>query len=221
MRAPVASPPFGPRNTTRRLFFAYRLLNRMTGRWLAPEPRHSARGRLLVRLALPRTTRCPSRLAMSVSRIAPPRVLSRARIPNRSWCVSRATSAHRLCRYPRRFRRGQEGRACLDGPNPKIRRDAMGSAPFPPLPTVIRRQAAIPRFDRNRRGAVLPAGAERTNLGVRTGAQARRRAPREPAAASPDAKRCPDTSHNPRCQRTSARAQKSPGGCRTDQSFSG
>ena len=173
MRAPVASPPFGPRNTTRRLFFAYRLLNRITGRWLAPEPRHSARGHSLVRLALPHTTRCPSRLAMSVSRIAPPRVLSRARIPSRSWCVSRATSAHRLCRYPRRFQRGQEGRACLDGPNPKIRRDAMGSAPFPPLPTVIRRQAGIPLFGRSRRGAVLPAGAERTNLGVRTGAQAR------------------------------------------------
>lgn len=91
MRAPVASPPFGPRNTTRRLFFTYRLLNRITGRWLWPEPRYSARGRLLVRLALPRTTRCPSRLAMSVSRIAPPRVLLRARIPGRlkpNQCVN-------------------------------------------------------------------------------------------------------------------------------------
>ena len=160
----------------------------MTGRWLAPEPRHSARGRLLVRLALPRTARCPSRLAMSVSRIAPPRVLSRARIPNRSWCVSRATSAHRLCRYPRRFRRRQEGRACLDGPNPKIRRDAMGSAPFPPLPTVIRRQAAIPRFDRNRRGLCFrpkpknESGCPDRRAGARRG---KLRPPRPTRSAAP------------------------------------
>jgi len=111
---------------------------------LPPEPRQSARGRSLVRLALPRTTRCPSRLAMSVSRIAPPRVLSRAGIPNRSWCVSPILPRIACAAIPAAFQREQEGRTCLDGPNPKVRRDAMGSAPFPPLPTVIRRQAAIP-----------------------------------------------------------------------------
>lgn len=176
---------------------------------LPPEPRHSARGRSPARLALPRTTRCPSRLAMSVSRIAPPRVLSRARIPGRpkpNQCVSPILPRIACAAIPAAFQRGQEGRACLDGPNPKVRRDAMGSAPFPPLPTVIRRQAAIPA-GRSRRGLSVRS---KPNGRISMSGQARRRAPREPAAASPDAKRCPDTSHNPRCQRTSVRATKKP-----------
>ena len=41
----------------------------------------------------------------------------------------------------------------------------MGSAPFPPLPTVIRRQAAIPLRPKPKR-VVLPAETERTNLGL-------------------------------------------------------
>lgn len=139
---------------------------------LPPEPPHSARGRSLVRLALPRTTRCPSRLAMSVSRIAPPRVLSRARIPNRSWCVSSILPRIACTAIPAAFQRGREGRACLDGPNPKVRRDAMGSAPFPPLPAVIRRQAAIPLRPKPK-GVVRSAEAEWTNQCVRTGAQER------------------------------------------------
>ena len=98
---------------------------------LPPEPRHSARGRSLVRLALPRTARCPSRLAMSVSRIAPPRVLSRARIPNRSWCVSRATSAHRFCRYPRRFPARTRGPGLPGRTEPESPARRHGERPFP------------------------------------------------------------------------------------------
>ena len=56
----------------------------------SPEPRHSAHGRSLVRLALPCATRCPSRLTMWVSRIAPPRVLSRACIPDRAEAATSA-----------------------------------------------------------------------------------------------------------------------------------
>lgn len=50
----------------------------------SPEPRNSAHAHSLVRLVLPCTTRCPSRLTMSVPRSAPPRVLSRACIPGRA-----------------------------------------------------------------------------------------------------------------------------------------
>ena len=142
---------------------------------MPPEPRHPARGRSLVRLALPRTARCPSRLAMLVSRIAPPRVPSRARIPGRlkpNQCVNPLLPRIACAAIPAAFQRGREGRACLDGPNPKVRRDAMGNVPFPPLPAVIRRQAATPLRPKPKRG-VLPAEAERTNQGVQTSAQAR------------------------------------------------
>lgn len=186
----------------------------------SPEPRHSARGRLLVRLALPRTTRCPSRLATSVSRIAPPRVLSRARIPGRlkpNQCVNPLLPRIACTAIPAAFRRGQEGRACLDGPNPKVRRDAMGSAPFPPLPAVIRRQAAIPLRPKPK-GVVRSAEADRTNQCVRTGAGARRgnlRPPRPTRSAAPTHHTIPVVKEHPTGQ------QKSPGGFRTDQSFSG
>lgn len=80
--------------------------------------------------------------------------------------------------------------------------------------------APLSRRRRRLSGARPPShsGRSRRGLSVRpkpTGrisvsGQARRRAPRESAAASPDAKRCPDTSHNPRCQRTSIRAIKKP-----------
>ena len=75
---------------------------------------------------------------MSVSRVAPPRVLSRACIPGRTPVHEPRWFRASLCRYLRRLsRRRQEGRACLGRPNPEVRRDAMGRVPFPPLPTVI------------------------------------------------------------------------------------
>ena len=103
-----------------------------------PEPRSSAQPHSLVRLVLTCTTRCPSRLTMSVPRVAPPRVLSRACIPGLTPVHEPRWFRASLCRYLRRFsQRRQEGRACLGRPNPEVRRDAMGRVPFPPLPTVI------------------------------------------------------------------------------------
>ena len=103
-----------------------------------PEPRYSAQPHSLVRLVLTCATRCPSRLTMSVSRVAPPRVLSRACIPGSVPVHEPRWFRASLCRYLRRIcQRRQEGRACLGRPNPKVRRDAMGRVPFPPLPAVI------------------------------------------------------------------------------------
>ena len=155
---------------------------------------------------------------------------------SRNQCVNPLLPRIACAAIPAAFRRRQEGRACLEGPNPKVRRDAMGNVPFPPLPAVIRRQAAIPRLGRSRRGlpfqpklkgrnpagtaglepatACLPDGcsASRAAPAYGVSGQARRRAPQFVAAAPPDTKRRPDTSHNPGCQRASAGAQKSPGG---------
>lgn len=103
-----------------------------------PEPRLSAQTHSLVRLVLACTTRCPSRLTMSVSRVAPPCVLSRACIPGSVPVHEPRWFRASLCRYLRRIcQRRQEGRACLGRPNPKVRRDAMGRVPFPSLPAVI------------------------------------------------------------------------------------
>ena len=100
VRAPVASPPFGPRNTTRRVSFPYRVLDRAPERRLltgTPEPCARAlarKARTAAHYPLPFT------VDDVVSRVAPPRGLSRACIPGRSRCVSRATSAHRLAAIP-------------------------------------------------------------------------------------------------------------------------
>lgn len=69
----------------------------------APDPLHSAQRHLLVRLVLHCATRCPSRLTMSVSRVAAPPGLSRARIPETAEAGSvhkPGTSAHRLTAIP-------------------------------------------------------------------------------------------------------------------------
>ena len=142
---------------------------------LPPDPRHSARGRSLVRLALPRTTRCPSRLAMSVSRIAPPRVLSAG--PH-SWtteaeqCVSPILPRIAYAAIPAAVKqRGERaGLAWTD------RTRKSGETPWgAPL---SRRCDGYPAPGRHppppeAEGVVLPAEAERTNQGVRTSAQAR------------------------------------------------
>ena len=58
-----------------------------------------------------------------------------------------------------------------------------------------------------------------TNLILCRGRRARAHSP-EPAAASQDARRCPDSSHNPRCQRSVVRAAKSPDGfCEPARAF--
>jgi len=112
VRASVASLPFGQRNTTRRLSFTYRLLNRCQGRWLPARTPALCTGALACRLALTCTIRYLSRLTMLVSRVAPPRVLSRTCIPGRSRCMNRATSAHRFTAIPGRTE-DMGGRTCL------------------------------------------------------------------------------------------------------------
>jgi len=101
VRASVASVPFEQRNTTRRMSFAYRLLDRGSGNRLLTEPQTSAQSRSLVKLALICTIRCLLRLTMLVSRVAPPRVLSlKTCIPVQGRCLSLATSAYRLAAIP-------------------------------------------------------------------------------------------------------------------------
>ena len=134
----------------------------------SPEPRRSARRRSHVRLALLRTTRCPSRLAMWVPRIAPPRVPSRACIPGRlkpNQCVNpllpRIACAAIPAGCPARTRGpGLPGRT---GPESPARRH--GERPFPAVadgyPAPGRRFPLRPKP----KGLVLPAEAERTKPG--------------------------------------------------------
>ena len=134
MRAPVAAPPFGRRNTTRRLSFAYRLLNRMQGRWLITRtPAFCTRA-----LACKARTAAHYPLPFTVGDVGiADCATTRSLAGPHSWPAEAepvrkpATSAHRLCRYPRRFpaRTGGPdlpGRTELESP---ARRH--GERPFP------------------------------------------------------------------------------------------
>ena len=109
----------------------------------SPEPRFPAPPHSLVRLVLRSATRCPSRLTMSVSRVAPPRGLSRACIPGRDRCVSRATSAHRLAAIPAGFPMRTRGPGLPGLTEPSNSAGRHGLRPFPAVTRGYRRQAAI------------------------------------------------------------------------------
>lgn len=103
MRAPVASPPFGPRNTTRRLSFPYRVLDRAPGRRLltgTPEPCTRA-------LARKARTAAHYPLPLTVDDVGAAGCTATWSFEGlhsrQSRCVSHATSAHRLAAIPRRF----------------------------------------------------------------------------------------------------------------------
>ena len=102
----------------------------------APAPLPSAQPHSLAKLALTCAIRYPSRLTTLVQRVAPPRVLSLARIPGSHRYLNRTTSARRLAAIPGRPE-DEGGRTCLGRPELLLRRKARGNLPFPPLPTVI------------------------------------------------------------------------------------
>ena len=113
MRAPVASLPFGRRNTTRRLSFPYRVLDRGPGRWLfARTPALCAQA-----LACKARTAAHYPLPFTVGDVGiADCATTRSLTGLHSWPAEAepvrkpATSAHRLCRYPRRLP-GEDERA--------------------------------------------------------------------------------------------------------------
>ena len=150
MRAPVASSPFGPGNTTRRLSFPYRVLDRAPGRRLltgTPEP----------------CTRALARKARTAAHYPLPFTVDDVGVAGctTTWsftgphsrqnrCVSRATSAHRLAAIPavlatRTREPGLPGLTELEGSAGRH-----GLRPFPAVTDGYRRQAASHRFGRSR-----------------------------------------------------------------------
>ena len=136
VRAPVASSSFGRQNTTRRVFFTCRLLNRNPGRWLlARTPNLCAdalarNARTILHYPLPLAPNDVG-VAGCTTTCSLTDLHSRPR-PVHEPRYFRASP----CRYPRPRPRTTGGWTCLDRPHSRARRDTMGYAPFPPLPTV-------------------------------------------------------------------------------------
>ena len=154
MRAPVASPPFGPRNTTRRLSFTYRLLDREPGhRLLTGTPELCARAlackaRTIVRYPLPFTVDDVG-VAGCTTTCSFTGLHSRL-----SRCMSRATSAHRLAAIPAGFPARTRGPGLPGLTEPESSAGRHGSRPFPAVADGYRRQAASHHAERGRRGEI-------------------------------------------------------------------
>ena len=152
MRAPVASPPFGPRNTTRRLSFPYRVLDRAPGRRLltgTPEPCTRAlarKARTAAHYPLPLTVDDVGAAGCTAT-------WSFAGLHSRqSRCVSHATSAHRLAAIPAVFATRTRGPGLPGSTEPESPAGRHGLRPFPAVTGGYRRQAAGHRFGRSRGG---------------------------------------------------------------------
>ena len=150
MRVPIASPPFGPRNTTRRLSFTYRLLDRGPGRrLLTGTPELCAR-------ALARKARTAARYPLpftvdDVGVAGCTTTWSFTGLHSRqSRCVSHAISAHRLAAIPASLPARTRGPGLPGLTEPKGSAGRHGSRPFPAVTDGYRRQAANHRFGRSR-----------------------------------------------------------------------
>ncbi len=150
VRAPIASPPFGPRNTTRRLSFTYRLLDRVPGRrLLTGTPELCAR-------ALARKARTAARYPLpftvdDVGVAGCTTTWSFTGLHSRqSRCVSHAISAHRLAAIPASLPARTRGPGLPGLTEPKGSAGRHGSRPFPAVTDGYRRQAANHRFGRSR-----------------------------------------------------------------------
>ena len=130
-----------------------------------------------------------------------------------------ATSAHRLCRHPRRFPARTRGPGLPGRTESEDPAGRHGERPFPAVADGYPAPGRRSPLRSKPKGVVFPAEAEKMNLGVRTGAQGR-------AAGSCDrpARREALPRHitqSPLSKSIHQGNKKSPGGCRTDQSFSG
>ena len=158
VRAPVASPPFGPRNTTRRLSFPYRVLDRAPGRRLltgTPEPCTRAlarKARTAAHYPLPLTVDDVGAAGCTAT-------WSFAGLHSRqNRCVSHATSAHRLAAIPADrlaaipagFPTRTRGPGLPGLTEPTSSAGRHGLRPFPAVTGGYRRQAASHRFGRSR-----------------------------------------------------------------------
>ena len=171
VRAPVASPPFGPRNTTRRLSFTYRLLDREPGRRLltgTPEPCTRAlarKARTAAHYPLPLTVDDVGAAGCTAT-------WSFAGLHSRqSRCVSRATSAHRLAAIPAVFATRTRGPGLPGSTEPESPAGRHGLRPFPAVTGGYRRQAASHRAGRSRSSEIWwrIAGSNRGPPGCKPG----------------------------------------------------
>lgn len=150
MRAPVASPPFGPRNTTRRLSFTYRLLDREPGRRLltgTPE---------LCACALARKARTAMHypLPFTIDDVGTAECTTTCSFTSlhsrQSRCLSHATSAHRLAAIPAGLPASTRGSGLPGLTEPESSAERHGSRPFPAVTDGYLRQAASHRVGRSR-----------------------------------------------------------------------
>ena len=151
VRPPIASPPFGPRNTTRRLSFTYRLLDRVPGRrLLTGTPELCARAlarkaRTAARYPLPFTVDDVGVAGCTTTTWSFTGLHSR-----QSRCVSHAISAHRLAAIPASLPARTRGPGLPGLTEPKGSAGRHGSRPFPAVTDGYRRQAANHRLGRSR-----------------------------------------------------------------------
>ena len=150
VRAPVASSPFGPGNTTRRLSFPYRVLDRETGRRLLTGTPN------LCTRALARKARTAAHypLPFTVDDVGIAGCTTTCSFTGlhsrQSRCMSRATTAHRLAAIPAGFPARTRGPGLPGLTEPESSAERHGSRPFPAVTDGYRRQAASHRVARSR-----------------------------------------------------------------------